>query len=160
DPLTAARVALPRLLQGYRVDDRMQPVLYWTASEATKKAVRIAEVTEGYRQRELMLEEHESGREYFLGLRGKRVFISTPGAANELTLKVKEALDAAGMPAFHYKGPDDQLRGGRYWKEQIEIKVKEADLLVAFLSPSFYKRPECVGELVQAVRRWERHHML
>ncbi len=160
EPATAARLALPRLLQGYRVDARMQPVLYWAASTATTTAARIVEVTGGYRQRELTLEEHESGRKYFLGLRGNRVFISTPGDANELTLLVKEALDGAGMPAFHYKGDDDPLRGGRDWQEQIDARVKDADLLLAFLSPSFYARATCVFELVQAVRRWEQHEML
>ena len=160
EPVPAANLTLPRLLQGYQVDVRMKPVLYWTASNPTKAAEEIVLVTASYLQREMMLEEHENGRKYFLGLRGNRVFISTPGDTNELTLRVKDALDGAGMPAFHYKGEDAPLRGARPWKDQIEAQVRERDLLLAFLSDSFFSRPECVDELVEAVRRWERHQML
>jgi hypothetical protein len=154
---TAAERDLPRLLHGYQVDDRMQPVLFWTDESIERDALTIAQVTDGYAQRDRMLEQKTSAREYFLSLRGNRVFVSTPGDLKEITKKVAQALDDAGMPAFHYKV--SALEGGKEWKPQIAAEMEDRDLLLGFISPTYWDRPECVEELAVAVERWERHDM-
>lgn len=156
-PIQPGRQQIPRLLHGYQLDAGMHPVLFWTTDSIARDASTIAQVTAGYAQRDRTLRVEKSARDYFLSLRGNRVFISTPGDLNELTQKVKHALDNAGMPAFHYK--ESPLKGGQDWERQITSDLSERDLLLGFISPTYWDRRECVEELSAAVERWERHDM-
>ena len=149
--------AAPALLRGYQVDARMQPVIFWQEpSEAVAR--NMVQTIQGYQKRERLLEAKNRSREYFLSLRGNRDFISTPGDLVDLSARIKDALDDAGMPAFHYKR--SRLEGGVSWKDQLEAQIHDADLLLGLISSTYWDRPECVDELESAVRRWERHQML
>jgi hypothetical protein len=159
-PLTAARLTRPRTLQGYRVDPRMRPVHFWTEEDHAGAAQAIASTTSGYREREVKLDQHDSGRRYFLDLSGNTVFISTPGDVKELSLGVKRALDDAGLPAFHFQDQEERMQGGKSWEEQLEEQIAARDLLLAILTPDYFDRVECVDEFETAIRRWERHQML
>src|SRR5262249_18361966 len=99
-----------------------------------------------------------SGRDYFLGLRGNRVFISTPGDLNNLTAPLKDSLDDAGMPAFHYKR--DQIPIGDLWAGALRDAIADVDLVLAFISASYWNSEVCVAELKSAIERWERHQLL
>jgi hypothetical protein len=160
----AAAVCLPVLCHAYRVDDRMQPVHFWTEPSIGKAAQTIAKITTGYRKRERRLENQSNGSSYFLSLKGNRVFISTPKELNHLSVPLKEALEEAGMPAFHYMAEQspggDQIRGGTLWAQGLEQKIADSDLVLAFISATYWDSKVCVAELTQAIKRWERHQML
>jgi CHAT domain/TIR domain len=154
----AGEIRLPSLLHRYQVDARMRPVLFWRELSIEKDVPVIVKTINDYRGREQQLVTQSNGSDYFLSLKGNRVFISTPGDLNDLTEPIKKALDEAGMPAFHYR--KSHIPGGTLWKQELKRNIEEVDLLVAFISPTYWDRDECVDELVQAVARWERHQLL
>jgi hypothetical protein len=158
----AAQVLGPRLLHGYKVDARMQPVLYWQPGAEAQAAAHIAETTRQYQLRERLLEEQGSGRDYFLSLSGNRVFISLRhedlGGPDALPARVQPMLENAGMPAFHYRMTS--MDAGREWQPQIAKKIESADLLLGFVTPGYWDSAECRDEIALAVERWERRQML
>jgi hypothetical protein len=154
---SAADNALTHLLAGYQLDERMRPVLFWTAKGMSQDASTIATQIGEYRHRERRLKEQHSGRVYFLSQHGHRVFISTPGDISEFTKHVKCALDDAGMPAFHYKS---SAMKSVHWKPQLEEHIQSSDIFLAFLTPSYWDRDECLDEMAMAIEHWERHEIL
>lgn len=157
-PATAAQSVLPRLLTGYKLDARMQPVHFWTRPTLSDSIQTIVKAIDDYRDRERRLDRPRSGRDYFLNLHGNRVFISTPSDLNTISQLVKVALEDAGMPAFHYQL--DRMEGGKVWKSQLEARIRASDLFLGFVSDSYWDRDECVDEMALAVARWEQHEML
>ena len=156
----AAERSAPGLLHGFQVPDdkRMAPVQFWCADQAREAGRKAGVTIAGYQRRERQLSEKSVARDYFLGLRGNRVFISTPGDLEDFSVYVKQQLDDAGMPAFHYKR--SAMDSGLNWGPQLRDRINDHDLLLGLLSPTYWSRPECVDELAEAVRRWERHQML
>jgi hypothetical protein len=156
--LPASKNLRPRLLNNYQVDPRVQPVLFWNPATIEESTDTIVRSVGGYWHRENKLQVPKNGREYFLSLRGNRVFISTPGNLLDLTAQVKEALDDSGMPAFHYRV--STMPGGREWRPHLEFQINSSDLFLGFITESYWERAECIDEMEQAIDRWERHEML
>ncbi len=149
----------PRLLHGYRVDDHMQPVRFWSAAEPDAAARAIVAALLESQQRERLLEDKSVARDYFLSLRGNNVFISTPGSLDTLSGNLRDYLEKTeGIPTFHYKR--STMKGGELWKQQLDDQIHKADLLLGLITADYWDRPECVDELESAVRRWERHEMM
>jgi hypothetical protein len=156
----AEELRLPLLFRGYRVDERIRPVTFWKESSIGDAVKTIGETTEAYRDRERRLATQSNGSEYFLSLQGNRIFISTPRDFNQVSEPLKHALDFAGMPAFHYKVEDPNMPVGGLWTEKLRELIASADLLLAFISPSYWDSEQCRYEMSEAVRRWERHELL
>lgn len=156
--LTASRVRIPLLFRGYRVDRGMRPIQFWRESAAADAVETIARLTKEYRDRERRLETEDNADDYFLKLRGNRVFISTASELSDWTMPLKESLESAGMPAFHYKVPEIDV--GEEWLPALKKLVGEADLFLAFLSPGYWTSPVCMDEMAVAINRWERHHLV
>jgi hypothetical protein len=148
----------PRLLHGYQVDPQMQPVRFWRAADTEGTARAIVETVRAYQRRERSLETKDSARDYFLGLRGNRVFISTPGSLAAFSEKLWERLDGDDVPAFHYMR--SRMPGGAEWKPRLEQEIQDADLLLGLITADYWDRTECIDELELAVQRWERHEMM
>jgi len=156
----AGQLRLPLLFRGYRVDERIRPVIFWKESSISDAVKSIAETTQAYRDRERRLETQSNGARYFLSLQGNRIFISTPRDFNQVSEPLKHALDFAGMPAFHYKVDDPSMPVGGLWKEKLQELIASVDLLLALISPSYWDSEQCRYEMSEAVQRWERHELL
>ncbi len=156
--LPAPSVRLPLLFRGYRVDRGMRPIQFWREDDTDKAVEAIARLTKEYRDRERRLETQENADDYFLKLRGNRIFISTSSELSAWTTPLKEALQTAGMPAFHYKVPDIEI--GAEWMPELRQRIADADLFLAFLSPGYWASPVCLDEMALAIERWERHQLI
>ena len=156
--VTAPAVRWPLLFRGYRVDTGMRPIHFWKASAVEETAAAIAQVTKGYRNRERRLETQQNADDYFLKLRGNRVFISTASELSAWSIPVKTALETAGMPAFHYKVSD--IAVGDEWMPELRKRIADADLFLAFVSPGYWTSDVCIDELALAIERWERHQLI
>jgi hypothetical protein len=155
---TLGQLPWPTLLDGYQVDERMEPVFFWDADSVEASAAKIVTTLAAHQARELDLETFEDGKKYFLTLRGNRVFISTPSQLIEESLAVQQSLVDAGFPAFHYKASDLKLAVA--WAPQLVDEISRADLVVALITDDYWFRAECVDELALAIDRWERHQLL
>jgi hypothetical protein len=151
-------VRLPLLFRGYQVDEGMRPILFWSEKTIEDTVERISAIIQDYRTRERRLETRENADDYFLKLRGNRVFISTSSDLSAWTTPLKAALDTAGMPAFHYKVPEIPV--GEEWMTELRRRIAETDLFLAFLSPGYWKSPVCLEEMALAIDRWERHQLV
>ena len=156
----ADQLRLPLLFRGYQVDSRVRPITFWKESLIDDAVRTIAEATEAYRTRERRLETQSNGSKYFLSLQGNRIFISTPKDFNQITEPLKKDLEDAGMPAFHYQVPDADIPVGGLWQQRLQELITGADLLLAFISPSYWDSEQCRYEMREAVKRWERHQLL
>lgn len=156
--LPATSVRLPLLFCGYRIDSGMRPIQFWTESIIDEAVETVARITREYRDRERRLETQENADDYFLRLRGNRIFISTSSELSAWTTPLKEALETAGMPAFHYKVPEIPI--GVEWMPELRKRIADADLFLAFLSPGYWTSPVCIDEIALAIDRWERHQLV
>jgi len=156
--LPASGVHIPLLFRGYRVDPGMRPIQFWKESAVPDAVTTITQIAKEYRDRERRLETEDNADDYFLKLRGNRVFISVASELSAWTIPLKEALESAGMPAFHYKVPEIPV--GDAWLPALKKAIGESDLFLAFLSPGYWTSPVCMDEMAVALDRWERHHLV
>ena len=131
----------PSLIHGYRIDKNMTPVYFWQKTTLSDAAVEIARVNFGYRQRERLLKTQQNGNEYFLSLKGNRIFISTPGSLNKFSELAKKRLDEAGMPAFHYQSSPRPT--GEEWARDLKRHMDDSDMLLAFVDDKFWESEYC-----------------
>jgi hypothetical protein len=170
-PDRPTQVSIPRLLDGLKLDAKMQPVIFWTT--AREAADQILDTT----RRILMfrsglspekggiaesIDTRKSAKTYFdqywkRAGRGS-VFISFAGhgGASMLADRLAQILRFQNLRCFHYRDKDSssdaRLESGEDVDKGLERRINEVDIVVYLIEESFVASPFCRRELDQGRR--------
>jgi len=169
DPLDTPR-SIPRFLDGFKLDKKMQPVIFWTTPKAAADQIletmrRISMFRSGYSPEEggtaETIDTHQNAKKYFdqhyyHAERGS-VFISFAGqgGASKLADRLAQILRFLNLRCFHYRDKDShsdgRLESGEDVKEGLKVRINEADVVIYLIEENFVESKYCRRELLQGV---------
>ena len=161
---------LPRLLDGLKLDEQMEPVFFWQswpqlAERLKSLMVRIEQFRSGLSVEKggsrIEVDTRESSKKYFsqryhntqLG----NVFISFAGSggATSLAGRLAPILRFLDCRCFQYRDPDStsegRLESGELIMAGLQLRVDQADVVVLFLDQKYLDSPYCTAEMQQAL---------
>jgi TIR domain-containing protein len=163
-----SRPALPRFLDGVRLDDKMQPVVFWTKPEqAAEQILATARRIEVFRSglspkdggtRETLATE-KNAREYFHqywpGFERAYVFISYSGKGDAKTLaaQLADILRFQRFRCFHYESANGAVRleSGEDISSGLAVHISKADIIIYLIEEKFSDSDYCEEELRQGL---------
>ena len=163
-----SRPALPRFLDGARLDEKMQPVVFWTKPEqAAEQILATARRIEVFRSglspkaggiRET-LATAKNAREYFQqywpGFERAYVFISYAGKgdAKALAARLADILRFQRFRCFHYESANGaaRLESGEDIGSALAVHISKADIIVYLIEEKFSASDYCLEELRQGL---------
>jgi hypothetical protein len=163
-----ASPALPRFLDGTRLDGKMQPVIFWSdpkqAAEGIVATARRINLYSSRRRPEEggiseTIETDESAKKYFAGywpgVEKGYVFISYAGggAAKTLASRLAEILKFQSFRCFQYqaKSGATRLESGGDISSGLAIEISQADIIVYLIEENFINSDYCKNELKQGL---------
>lgn len=167
-PDEPAATSIPRLLDGFKLDAEMRPVIFWTTvTEAAKQILdttnRILTFRSGAPREEGGIVEpidtFKSAKKYFdqywqRAGRGS-VFISFAGngGASNLADRLAKILRFQYLRCFQYRDPDSGSEGRLESGEDVDggltLRLEQADIVVYLIEESFLASEYCQRELAQ-----------
>jgi hypothetical protein len=163
-----ASPALPRFLDGTRLDGKMQPVIFWSdPKQAAERIVATARRINLYSSRRRPEEggiaetigTDDSAKQYFAGywpgVEKGYVFISYAGggAAKTLASRLAEILKFQSFRCFQYqsKSGATRLESGGDISSGLAIEINQADIIVYLIEENFINSDYCKDELKQGL---------
>ncbi|MEQ8572391.1 MAG: CHAT domain-containing protein [Deltaproteobacteria bacterium] len=153
----AAARSAPPLLAGYQLDERMEPVHFWSDADQGSVADYIVDKLKEHQDRGRDLHYVKDVIEYLLSIGGRRVFVSNANSQNDRAVAIATGLKAAGFPCFQYMEESNQKTGELI--ENLKKEVGAASLFLAIIDDDYWESEFCRLELELAVEKWTRREL-
>jgi len=162
--------SLPRFLDGLKLDENMEPVMFWrTPEDLTARLQATIHRIEAFRSHlspeeggvAVEISTHQGARHYFAQRHHQAerayVFLSFAGSgsASEVPDRLAPILRFLNCRCFHYRDVDShagsRLETGEYVEKGLELRLEQADVAVLLIDEKYVTSEYCLSELRQAV---------